>query len=184
MALSAAPVLLALPENIDENTIVNGHNLSPKQDKELPISCNTQSEQACNESIKIDNDNNSGINKTTVNGFCYHVGILIFAPLLKKLKKSSLGDCSNLVIQLLVSVLLGAKNIEQTKFLNFKSLKILLGKNVIRNLNTQRQKLKEFSTDENIDKLLSFNAELINVNKETDFYYDIIQSIIPDYVKY
>ncbi len=116
MALSAAPVLLALPENIDENTIVNGHNLSPKQDKELPISCNTQSEQASNESIKIDNDNNSEVNKTTVNGFCYHVGILIFAPLLKKLKKSSLGDCSNLVIQLLVSVLLGAKNIEQTKF--------------------------------------------------------------------
>ena len=172
LALPAARVPLPISKNINDHTLFHKTELPQKQENSLPSIFDFSLEQNCYQDIKNRNRNKLETNKTTSNGFCYHAGILIFTPYLDKLKKSGLGVCTALVIQLLVSVLLGAKNIEQTKLLNFKSLKILLGDYIVRNLHTQRKNLKQFSTDENTDKLLAFNAELISANKARDFYYD------------
>ena len=74
-------------------------------------------------------------------------------------------------MQWLVAVLLGAKNIEQSKLLNYKSLELFLD-NPVRNLNTQRKKLKEFATEDIFTKLLRFNAKMVGVGEQTVFYYD------------
>jgi hypothetical protein len=44
--------------------------------------------------------------------------------------------------------------------------------NPTKNLNTQRNKLKEFATNDNFTKLLNFNAKLVGVDKKSFFYYD------------
>lgn len=124
-----------------------------------------------NESVKKDNRNISEKEKSIKTGFCYHIGILIFTPFFLMLKKSSLGACKSYVLQWLVAVLLGAKNIEQSKLFNYKSLNIFLEKPE-RNLDKQRKKLKEFATSENISELLTFNAKLVGVDAVSDFYYD------------
>ena len=103
--------------------------------------------------------------------FCYHIGVLIFAPFISLLQKSGLGACKSFVMQWMVAILLGTKNIEQSKLLNFRSLNIFLDK-PIRNLHEQRMKLKEFSTKDNITNLLIFNAEIVEANKMNTFYYD------------
>ncbi len=113
----------------------------------------------------------SEIKKTSKKGFCFHVGVLVFTQYINLLQKSKLGACKQYVIQWLVMVLLGAKNIEQSKLLNYKSLNLFLD-NPTRNLHQQRKKLKEFATKDNFINLLAFNAVLVNVCNETDFYYD------------
>ncbi len=100
-------------------------------------------------------------------GFCYYVGILVFAPFLSYLHYSGFG----FLIQWIVSVLLGAQNIEQTKKLNFPSLKILLG-NVVKNTKSQRVFLKANTTPLNIRLLLRLNINLVGITDQSDFYYD------------
>jgi hypothetical protein len=87
------------------------------------------------------------------------------------LKKSDLGACKSYVIGWLVAVLLGAKNIEQSKLLNYKSLNLLFD-TLEHNPYVQRKRLKEFATESNVNQLLSFNAELVGIDKHSDFYYD------------
>jgi len=106
-----------------------------------------------------------------IKGFCYHIGVLIFAPYFSLVKNSSLAECKPFVLQWLVSILLGIKNIEQSKFLNYSSLEIFLD-NPVRNLQQQRIKLKEFATKEQIEQILSLNCELVGAHKKTNFYYD------------
>ncbi len=127
-----------------------------------------------NKDNKLDTENNRKIsenNEMSTEGFFYHAGVLMFAPYLYLLQKSSLGDCIPQIMQWLVAILLGARNIEQSKLLNYKSLDLFLN-NPIRNLHSQRKKLKEFANEDNFGKLLNFNAILVNVSKQTDFYYD------------
>jgi len=100
-------------------------------------------------------------------GFCYHLGVLMFMPFLSALKKNGVDFISQWVI----SSLLGAKNIEQTKVLNFSSLNVILGQ-TIKSTKYQRKKLKGYSTRENIEKLISFNIEMAGGRQCTDFYYD------------
>ena len=142
-----------------------------KQDLIFTTICDSNIELSDIEYIKKDNRNISESLNPIKKGYCYHVGILIFAPFLSMLKKSGLGACKPYVIQWLVSVLLGAKNIEQSKLLNYKSLNFFLGQ-ATRNLHVQRKKLKEFAIENNIDELLNFNAGLVGVDNKTDFYYD------------
>jgi len=100
-------------------------------------------------------------------GFCYHLGVLMFMPFLSALIKR--GD--NFILQWIISFLLGAKNIEQTKTLNYSSLNVILGQ-TIKSTKYQRKKLKQYSTVENISKLISFNFEMVGGNHCTDYYYD------------
>lgn len=145
--------------------------LSSEAHPVLPEECISTTEHSDNQEDTINNRKLSDKKESHKSGFCYHAGILVFAHYLYLLKKSHLKECENFVIQWLTTILLGAKNIEQSKLLNFQSLDLFLD-NPVRNLHQQRIKLKEVATEENINKLLSINSFLVEASKETDFYYD------------
>jgi len=100
--------------------------------------------------------------------FCHHAGLLIFSNAINSFKNRITDRLSK---QFLATVLLGAKNIEQTKLLDFSALRVILG-TITAALFTQRRQLTHMATDENISDLLKFNAELVNAKQYTDFYFD------------
>ena len=67
--------------------------------------------------------------------------------------------------------MLGCQNIEQSKELNYTSLETIIGK-VHKTLRSQRLSLKDAATKANTESILQFNAELLKVNQQKDFYYD------------
>jgi hypothetical protein len=99
--------------------------------------------------------------------FHFHLGVLIFSSFFKTLTDKGLGY----IKQWLIAILLGAQNIEQTKFLHYSSLKAMLD-NVVKHPISQRYTLKQMATAANRDALLCFNGELVKVIRERDFYYD------------
>jgi hypothetical protein len=103
--------------------------------------------------------------------FCNHVGVLLFSSLLEKLN-GWFTDTVQLIRQWLVSLLLGAVNIEQTKLLDFNALDVMFDGRAKRSLHLQRQRLSASATQENLTHLLSFNADLVNAKNNTVFYYD------------
>ncbi|MCP3921652.1 MAG: hypothetical protein GY714_03610 [Desulfobacterales bacterium] len=186
LALPPAKSLLSLPAHEDNpsahnnsqaHTILSNH--TPLFTKEsdanqfslLTSSCDNNIVAVDSKCDATDNRKISEIKNMSQKGFCYHVGGLIFAPFMNVIQKSNLGDCKPYVIQWLMAVLLGAKNIEQSKLLNYKSLALFLDKPT-RNLHIQRKKLKEFAIDDNFTKLLNLNAILVDIDKKSDFYYD------------
>jgi transposase len=100
--------------------------------------------------------------------FCYHIGVLLFS---NEIHKFSQWISDTLARQFLVTVLLGAKNIEQTKILDFNALRAMLGI-VTSNRFIQRRELSQMAIESNINELLKFNAQIINAHQYTDFYYD------------
>lgn len=110
---------------------------------------------------------NIRFNSNEQNLFCFHLGILIFAPFFNKLFESGL----QYIRQYLAAVLLGCQNIEQSKELNYSSLDMIIGK-TYKTLRLQRDTLKKSATKTNTENILKFNAELLNVNQQQDFYYD------------
>jgi hypothetical protein len=102
--------------------------------------------------------------------FCHHAGLLIFSGQLLRLGERC-PDRGWLLKQWLSVILLGAKNIEQTKLLDFYDLQIFLG-DTRRLLHEQRQELRRLSTVEMIEELYRFNAEEVGAAGCTDFYYD------------
>jgi len=143
---------------------------------DLPGSQNTEFDvkQEDNDNDSIDNRNNSLAfyqNPQEQPIFSHHVGVLLFSAMLAQLWQH-LGDKTRMVQQWLVTILLGAVNIEQTKTLDFESLQLLLGKPVIRSLYSQRTYLDEFADQENLTELFDFNADLIGARGSTEFYYD------------
>lgn len=100
--------------------------------------------------------------------FCYHVGVLIFSNEINGFDEHMNHDLSK---QFLLTVLLGAKNIEQTKLLDFNAVKAILGM-ATSNRYLQRASLSKVSTEENVKALLQYNAQLVNANQYRDFYYD------------
>ena len=125
------------------------HSTSSKLIFELKPGCDSTLYSSESKTVTINNHKVSEIKKTQKQGFFYHAGVLTFAPYLFLLQNSGLGACTPYVLQWLVAVLLGTKNIEQSKLLNYKSLDLFLNK-PIRNLHEQRKKLKEFATEENL----------------------------------
>jgi hypothetical protein len=109
------------------------------------------------------NNRKVSVNSNPHSQFCFHLGILIFAPLLNKVQEKGL----HYIRQWLVAVLLGCQNIEQSKQLNYSSMESIIGK-VPKTLSLQRSALKEFSTKENTKRILQFNAELLEVNQQKD----------------
>jgi hypothetical protein len=109
------------------------------------------------------------INKKTFpkNNYYYHLGVLVFAPLFKKLKKRGL----DIFLQWFIAVLLGAKNIEQTKRISYSSLSKIIDTPII-SPKEQRRTLKQLANQTNINRLLSFNMEIVGVENHTDYYYD------------
>lgn len=102
--------------------------------------------------------------------WCEHAGLLIFAASLIQLN-ARVAAARPFLVQWLSTLLLGAQNIEQTKFLNWEDLELLLGQ-VIRFPLAQRSQLKALSTGATLDALFRFNAELLGAGVGTDFYFD------------
>ena len=100
--------------------------------------------------------------------WCDHAGVLLFAR--------ALGEVSAVVEppqpslrQWSATLLLGAVNIEQTKFLNWQDLELLLGM-VVRFPAPQRELLKSVATDATVEALFRFNAQGLSTG--SDFYFD------------
>jgi len=100
--------------------------------------------------------------------WCDHAGVLLFARALNQV--SAVIDPPQPVLrQWSASLLLGAVNIEQTKFLNWQDLELLLG-TVVRFPAPQRELLKSMATDDTVEALFRFNAQ--GLSASSDFYFD------------
>jgi Transposase protein len=102
--------------------------------------------------------------------WCDHLGILLFTPVLITVAEV-VKPAQALFKQWLASLLTGALNIEQTKFLNWPDLSRLLG-TVVRSAHPQRQELEGVATQANIEALARFNAEQIGAESQSQFYFD------------
>ena len=102
--------------------------------------------------------------------WCDHLGVLLFAPVLLAVAPV-VKPAEGLLKQWLASLLLGALNIEQTKFLNWADLTRLLGA-VVRFAHPQRQELERVANSANIEALARFNAQQIGAESQSQFYFD------------
>tara|TARA_B000000460_G_C21528524_1_gene399490 strand:+ start:220 stop:2562 length:2343 start_codon:yes stop_codon:yes gene_type:complete len=102
--------------------------------------------------------------------WCDHAGLLVFAPRLLAVAQA-MDPPQPLFKQWLASLLLGALNIEQTKFLNWEDMSRLLG-SVVRFPHPQRQELERVATEASFGALARFNAQLIGADDQSDFYFD------------
>lgn len=103
--------------------------------------------------------------------WCDHAGVLIFASALAAVSKVS-ATSQAILAQWLAALCLGAQNIEQTKFLNWEDLELILG-GVVRFPTPQREQLKLLAADPGvIDGLLQFNQANLGPAVGTDFYFD------------
>jgi hypothetical protein len=103
-------------------------------------------------------------------GSLHHLGVLVFWDVLKQIEQR-FGESGQTIKQWLVATWLGAVNIEQSKLLDFEALTWMLGP-LDRGLRTQRRTLTTLATEKNVCQLLAYNAELVGVREQGDFYYD------------
>jgi hypothetical protein len=123
-------------------------------------------EHAGNQPLAINNRNTS-FNPNGRSRFCFHLGVLLYAPFFNKLSERGL----HYVRQWLAAILLGCQNIEQSKELNYNSLQNIIGK-AYKTLHLQRIGLKDAATRANTESIMQFNAEMLEVTRQRDFYYD------------
>jgi len=102
--------------------------------------------------------------------WCDHLGVLLFAPVLVAVAQV-IDRPEALFKQWLASLLLGALNIEQTKFLNWPDMSQLLG-TVVRFPHPQRQQLERVAIQANIEALARFNSQQIGADAQSQFYFD------------
>jgi hypothetical protein len=102
--------------------------------------------------------------------WCDHVGVLVLAPVLVGVAQVVAPE-EPLFKQWLASLLIGALNIEQSKFLNWPDLSRLLG-TVVRFPFPQRQGLERVATSANIEALARFNAQQVGADGQSQFYFD------------
>ena len=102
--------------------------------------------------------------------WCDHVGVLLFWTSL--IQAAGVVDPPEpLFAQWLASLWLGAVNIEQTKYLNWEDLELLLD-TVVRFPTPQRDRLQRLAQEENLGRLLRLNSRLLPQEAGTDFYFD------------
>jgi hypothetical protein len=101
---------------------------------------------------------------------CDHAGLLWFAAGLGGLCAAT-DPPEPLLAQWLASVLLGAMNIEQTKYLNWDDLSLLLA-SVVRFPTPQREQLKRLSTGATVDAVLRWNLAQLESPPGSDLYLD------------
>lgn len=103
--------------------------------------------------------------------WCDHAGVLIFASALAAIGQVS-STRQDILAQWMAALWLGAQNIEQTKFLNWEDLELILGA-VVRFPTPQREQLKALADDpELIDALWRLNQQNLGPAVGTDFYFD------------
>ena len=103
--------------------------------------------------------------------WCDHAGVLMFAPALAAVSKLS-RTVQPILAQWMAALWLGAQNIEQTKFLNWEDLELILG-GVVRFPTPQRDQLKALAADPGLlDELWRFNQKNLGQAVGSDFYFD------------
>ena len=102
--------------------------------------------------------------------WCEHAGLFLFADALAGIGQV-VQPAQPWLAQALSSVLAGALNLEQTKYLNPEDQDGLLGP-TLRGLGPQRQRLKELAAGPTADALLHWNAQRLGVTEQSDFYFD------------
>jgi hypothetical protein len=102
--------------------------------------------------------------------WCEHAGLFLFADALAGIGQV-VQPAQPWLAQALSSVLAGALNLEQTKYLNPEDQEELLGP-TLRGLGPQRQRLKELAAGPTADALLHWNAQRLGVSEPSDFYFD------------
>jgi len=100
--------------------------------------------------------------------WCDHAGVLLFAQGLNQVS-AVVQPPQPLLRQWSATLLLGAVNIEQTKFLNWQDLELLLG-TVVRFPAPQRELLKSVASDATVEALFRFNAQ--GLSASSDLYFD------------
>ena len=111
-----------------------------------------------------------GLEQQGASAFCHHAGVLLFSRVLTTLA-AGFAEGASLLKQWLAAILLGAVNIEQSKFLDFEDLTLLLG-STVRSLHPQRTRLCELAGSETVAALLKFNLRACEATAGSDFYYD------------
>jgi hypothetical protein len=103
---------------------------------------------------------------------CDHAGLLLFAGALESLPRA-LEPAQPVLSQWLGSVLLGAANVEQTKYLNWQDLELLLG-SVVRFPTPQREELQRLATPATVDAVLRWNFQQLGgaAAVGADLYFD------------
>ena len=102
---------------------------------------------------------------------CDHLGLLIFSSAINTIANATQPP-EPILAQWFTSILLGALNVEQTKYLNWDDLRILLGHG-LRHTGPQREELTRLATAPTIDALLRWNLSQIQLpSTANDFYYD------------
>ena len=103
--------------------------------------------------------------------WCDHAGVLVFATALATISQV-IPTPQKILAQWLAALLLGAQNIEQTKYLNCEDLELILGQ-VVRFPTPQREQLKTLAADSGlIDELWRFNQKNLGSAVGSDFYFD------------
>jgi hypothetical protein len=103
--------------------------------------------------------------------WCDHAGVLVFATALAAISQVS-PTPQRILAQWMAALLLGAQNIEQTKYLNWEDLELILGQ-VVRFPTPQRDQLKALAADQGlIDELWRFNQKNLGPAVGNDFYFD------------
>ena len=103
--------------------------------------------------------------------WCDHAGVLVFATALAAISQVS-PTPQKILAQWMAALLLGAQNIEQTKYLNWEDLELILGQ-VVRFPTPQRDQLKALAADPGlIDQLWRFNQKNLGSAVGSDFYFD------------
>jgi hypothetical protein len=103
--------------------------------------------------------------------WCDHAGVLVFATALAAISQVS-PTPQRILAQWTAALLLGARNIEQTKYLNWEDLELILGQ-VVRFPTPQRDQLKALAADSGlIDELWRFNQKNLGPAVGSDFYFD------------
>ena len=102
--------------------------------------------------------------------WCEHAGLLLFGEALVAASQV-VEPAQPWLRQALGSVLAGALNVEQTKFLNPDDLELLLGPQ-LRGLGPQRRRLKELAEGPTANRLLRWNSQQVGAEAQRDFYLD------------
>jgi hypothetical protein len=103
--------------------------------------------------------------------WCDHAGVLVFATALAAISQVSPRP-QRILAPWMAALLLGAQNIEQTKYLNWEDLELILG-GVVRFPTPQRDQLKALAADPGLlDDLWRFNQTNLGPEVGSDFYFD------------
>ena len=102
--------------------------------------------------------------------WCEHAGLLLFGESLAAVSQV-VEPAQPWLRQALGSVLAGALNVEQTKYLNPDDLELWLGPQ-LRGLGPQQRRLKELAEGPTANRLLRWNSQQVGADEQRDFYLD------------